>query len=285
MDGARLSRFPHLSWLRFDVERRGDLPPLVVPMRGACHSISLTRCGRHDVRWMTRGRERFWSEQAGAVHFRPADDDDHLFETTTPTAFHSSVLLIPRHHLDGILAEEGVDPVGEPRRILVADDPVLQHCLCRLGGGSTADASLDGAEDEVARRLVLRLAALNGHGPPDWHDDGSLFDRTQLRRIVERIDAHLAASPSVAEFARAFGLSPTHFARKFRRSTGLSLHRFVNRRRLTRALDQLACHDEPLASLAARLGFSSQSHMTRLFSSLTGLTPARYRRFHRPTIG
>lgn len=285
MDGARLSRFPHLAWLRFDVERRGDLPPLVVPMRGACHSISLTRRGRHDVRWMTRGRERFWTEQAGAVHFRPADDDDHLFETTTPTAFHSSVLLIPRHHLDGILAEEGVAPVGEPRRILVADDPVLQHCLCRLGGGSTADASLDGAEDEVARRLVLRLAALNGHGLPDWRDDGSVLDRTQLRRIVERIDAHLAVSPSVAELARAFGLSPTHFARKFRRSTGLSLHRFINRRRLKLALDLLARHDEPLASLAARLGFSSQSHMTRLFSSLTGLTPARYRRFQRPTIG
>jgi AraC-like DNA-binding protein len=285
MDGARLSRYPHLAWLRFGIQRDGTQPRLSVPLVGVCHSISLVRSGRLHVRWMTRGRERSWSEGCGSVHFRPTDDDEHLFETTTPSAFHSTVILLPRNHVDRLLTEEWADPLGGARRILCADDPVLECCLRRLGDAAGTDGSLDGAEDEIARRLVLHLAALHGHCPPDWHDDESVFDRRTLRLIVERIDGHVAIAPSIAEMGVAFGLSPTHFARKFRRSTGVSLHRFINRRRLQAALDRLKGGDEPLASLAARLGFASQSHMTRLFSSLTGMTPARYRRFHRPTIG
>jgi len=41
-------------------------------------------------------------------------------------------------------------------------------------------------------------------------------------------------------------------------------------------------HRRPLASVALDLGFSSQSHFTRLFSSLTGMTPAKYRKQFRP---
>lgn len=43
--------------------------------------------------------------------------------------------------------------------------------------------------------------------------------------------------------------------------------------------------DAPLASVALDLGFSSQSHFTRLFSSLTGMTPAKYRKQVRPVVG
>jgi len=89
---------------------------------------------------------------------------------------------------------------------------------------------------------------------------------------------------SLSDLAVLAGLSPSHFAKKFRQSTGLSLNRFVNRRRIIRSLEALKA-DTSLASIAIDLGFSSQSHFTRLFSSLTGTTPATYRKSVKRTVG
>lgn len=278
MDAAHLSRYPHLSWLSFRAGRSAAAPPLAVEMRGVCHTISLTRRGHHDVRWTTRGRDRHWGEDAGAMHFRPADDADHAFLTSTPTGFESAVFCIPRGHLETSAEAEGMAAPGEWRRLLLADDAVLRWCLERLAAGGP-----DG--DEAARRLVLRLVALGGGGVPDWHDDTSIFERRTLENLVAAIDDRLQVAPSLAEMGLRTGLSPSHFARKFRRSTGLSLERFVNRRRLQAALGRLADPDLPLAHLAHELGFSSHSHFTRLFSGLTGMTPAKYQRQHRRTKG
>jgi AraC-like DNA-binding protein len=65
----------------------------------------------------------------------------------------------------------------------------------------------------------------------------------------------------------------------------LSLERFVNRRRLAHALVVLRNSSTPLSRVALDLGFCSQSHFTRLFSSQTGFTPAKYRRQFRPVVG
>jgi len=285
MDGARLSRFPHLSWLRFAVSGHAGAP-LMVPLRGVSHTISLTLSGEHDIRWTSRGVERAWRERAGVVHFRPVDDDEHVFVTRTPNSFTSAVIVIPRHHLDGILSEEGVAGRHEPRRLLVDDDAVLRQTMVRLASLWTRpDGSTDGAEDEAGRRLVLRIAELCGAPSPDWNDDDGVFDRIVLRRLVEQIDGHLSVGPSLGDLASSVGLSPSHFARKFRHTIGLSLHRFVNRRRLQASKASLQADDAAIATIAARLGFSSQSHFTRLFSALTGMTPARYRRTFRPTVG
>jgi len=81
------------------------------------------------------------------------------------------------------------------------------------------------------------------------------------------------------------GLSPSHFATKFRRSAGLSLQRFINRRRIRRSLELLKTTSESLVSVSLALGFSSQSHFTRLFSEATCMTPAKYQKQFWKTIG
>jgi AraC family transcriptional regulator len=137
----------------------------------------------------------------------------------------------------------------------------------------------------VARALVLRLIELLGGNAPDWHEDSSVFPPAVINRIVEYIDSHMHRHIGLVEIASLVGLSPSHCARKFRRTGGLSLERFVNRRRLIKALDLLRSSSVPLARVALDLGFCSQSHFTRLFSGQTGLTPAKYRRQFRPIVG
>jgi AraC family transcriptional regulator len=86
----------------------------------------------------------------------------------------------------------------------------------------------------------------------------------------------------LGEMGPLVGISPSHFARKFRQSTGLSLHRFVNLRRIQASFPLLRAREIPLAHVAIDLGFASQSHFTRLFSEQTGMTPAKYRKQSKP---
>ncbi|NCX99446.1 MAG: AraC family transcriptional regulator [Planctomycetia bacterium] len=111
------------------------------------------------------------------------------------------------------------------------------------------------------------------------------FSPACANRLVDYIDARLHAHIGLDELATVAGLSPSHCARKFQRTLGLSLGRFVNRRRLAKALDVLRDNSTPLSRVALELGFSSQSHLTRLFSELFGITPARYRRQFKTTVG
>jgi AraC-like DNA-binding protein len=99
-----------------------------------------------------------------------------------------------------------------------------------------------------------------------------------MGHIADYIDAHLHRFVSLDELALLPGLSPSHFAKKFHQSAGLSVQRFVNRRRLQAALPMLETTSTPLSQVSLALGFSSQSHFTRLFGEMTGMTPDRFRK-------
>lgn len=286
MDGALLSRFPHLSWLTVRVDGLDTRKPTVHHAVACCHALYLevTAQQPHDVRWITRGREMRWTSTVGTFHFVPADDEAQTY--VTRAAFCGDVLLLPRRHVHDYLASEHLDHGFDYHHILLQGDDRIQRCMRRVCEAiGRRDAGLDDRAEEAARGLLLRLAELCGAAQPDWRDDTSVFDRRTLGHLVEYVDEHVKLSPSLEDMGLRTGLSPSHFARKFRQTTGLSLHRFVNRRRILRSLDMLKNRSRPLAAVALDVGFSSQSHFTRLFSMLTGMTPAKYRRTFRPTVG
>ena len=102
-----------------------------------------------------------------------------------------------------------------------------------------------------------------------------------LRRVEEHIDAHLDSALNIAELAANVGISVSHFSRSFFRSVGLTPHRYVMRRRLTRAHDLLAQTDLAVAEVALATGFADQSHFCRRFREFTGLPPRSFRMQHR----
>lgn len=285
MGGAIYSPYLHYSWFHFRVEGNADYRPFAFHMQSNAHVVSLTARGQHAVRWISRGRETKWEETSGAVNFTPFDSEQHDFVTAMSPDFVSDVFFIPDGHLRVCLASEGMQPRGVFHHELARSDTVLQLCMRRLAIDAEAHGDNgDVRKDEAARRLVLRLVELNGGGVPDWNHDGSTFSEKIMQHLVDYIDAHLLICPSLSELAIRVGLSPSHFAKKFRQSTGLSLCRFVNRRRVSRSLDILKVSRESLASVALDLGFSSQSHFTRLFSDLTGMTPAKYQKQFKRTV-
>jgi transcriptional regulator GlxA family with amidase domain len=98
-----------------------------------------------------------------------------------------------------------------------------------------------------------------------------------FRRVREYILAHLTDDVSNVVLAGFVGLSPSHFSRAFKQSAGLSPHRFVLERRIERVKHLLAETELPLAQIAVTAGFGDQSHCSRWFRELVGMTPSRFR--------
>ena len=98
-----------------------------------------------------------------------------------------------------------------------------------------------------------------------------------LRRVRDYVLEHLADNISVEALAAIVGLSRFHFARAFKQSEGVTPHRFLLQCRVRRAQELLAGTELPLAQIALAAGFSDQSHCSRRFRELVGLTPSKYR--------
>jgi AraC family transcriptional regulator len=98
------------------------------------------------------------------------------------------------------------------------------------------------------------------------------------RAAIEYIEGHLDAGPTPEQMATVVLLSPYHFARQFKRATGLPPHRYVIARRIERAklLLQGGGGLTP-GQVAARAGFADQSQFSRHFKQLVGVTPGRFR--------
>jgi AraC family transcriptional regulator len=99
-----------------------------------------------------------------------------------------------------------------------------------------------------------------------------------LRRVQEYVEAYLERDLAIEDLAIVAGLSPYHFARAFKRSTGFGPYRYVLRRRTERAKQLLLAGKCPLSDVAHACGFGSQSHFSARFREVTGLTPRQFSR-------
>lgn len=103
----------------------------------------------------------------------------------------------------------------------------------------------------------------------------------QQKRATEFLVAHVSDAFSIVELASACDLSRSYFIKAFKESFGLTPHRWLTEYRVTRAKELLLL-DMPIAEIAIACGFADQSHLTRVFSEIAGLSPGRFRRRDTP---
>ena len=279
MDGSHLSLFPSQSWFGFTHTIGKSPVPTELHLRQVNHLAVLILSGASSNRWIHSGQETRCNAASGMVGFFSADNEEQAMVSRTDTGAKAFILAIPPAHLQSIAASEGLTPSSELQARPFFHDATIRDLLARLVTDTSGGSITCGLDAEIAARaLVLRLVEITQGEPPDWHADSSIFDSRTMGHITDSIDSHLHHYVPLADLALLCKMSPSHFAKKFRSSAGLSLQRFVNRRRLQAAMPLLQTGSTPLSQIALDLGFSSQSHFTRLFSSLTGFTPASYRR-------
>lgn len=99
----------------------------------------------------------------------------------------------------------------------------------------------------------------------------------QLRKVQDYIAAHLAEPLTLETLARLVELSPFHFARVFKQTTGVSPRQFVTRERITRAQLLIRETSRSLIEIALEVGYVSPSHFAQVFRRIAGVTPTRFR--------
>ncbi len=100
----------------------------------------------------------------------------------------------------------------------------------------------------------------------------------QVRRAKEILSVHLDGGISLQEVARECHLSMSHFSRQFHRTTGLPPHKWLLTRRIEVAKENLGDRRMSLSDVAAACGFADQSHLTRVFTRMVGVSPGAWRR-------
>jgi AraC family transcriptional regulator len=100
----------------------------------------------------------------------------------------------------------------------------------------------------------------------------------QVRRAKEILCANLDGRVPLQEVARECRLSVSHFSRAFRRSMGAAPHNWLLTRRVEAAKEKLRDDRLSLLDVALVCGFADQSHLTRVFTRIVGVSPGAWRR-------
>lgn len=118
------------------------------------------------------------------------------------------------------------------------------------------------------------LAYANSMNPPP-RIPAPARSAAAIQRVQRHINENLNQALSLSELADLAGLSIWRFATVFRQQVGVSPHRYICRLRLARA-QALIRQGMPVASAASEAGFYDQSHLSRHFKNVFGMTPGQY---------
>ena len=135
------------------------------------------------------------------------------------------------------------------------------------------------AQDVMAREVCAALARRYGRvaGRAERGAARAPRDPSAVARMREFLHAHVAARVTLAEVAAAAGMSEFHCIRVFRRATGVPPYAYLDLLRVERAKALLEA-GMAISRVAYAAGFSDQSHLTRRFKRVVGVTPGVYAR-------
>lgn len=157
-------------------------------------------------------------------------------------------------------------------------DPLIREIALALWHELTADGV--GSRlyvESLFATLCVHLIRHHCTSQPKISTASGGLSQTKLRRVIEYINDNLEQNLSLRAIAQTVQMSPYHFARRFKLSTGLTPHQYVLHCRLERAKRLLADTKMAITDIAYRTGFSSPSHLTRVFRQHIATTPKAYR--------
>src|SRR5690242_19277862 len=99
----------------------------------------------------------------------------------------------------------------------------------------------------------------------------------RMLRARDTMDRAFAQPLDVPALARVAHVSPAHFSRQFRVTFGETPHRYLQRRRVERAMELLRETERPVTEVCFDVGFHSQGTFSRIFRDVVGELPSRYR--------
>jgi AraC family transcriptional regulator len=264
-----------LPWEGVLLERHDHGPHSSDTHQHLSHFVSLHLSEPAPVAWRSHGSQGKTVIHSGSIFLvsRGHEDSIHF-----PRAVRRILLNLEPGLLRRALPEnhaardvEFIDQWGVP-------DPQVEYILRALAAdleaGNPAGILFgDSLLSALAAHLCARYAVVSPAIPKPRHG----LPRARLNRVIEYVDANLNREISLAALAETAGMSSHYFSEMFRRSVHLSPHQYVLRRRIDRARGLLSDPAVTVFEAAVRSGFSDQSHFTKIFRRLMGVTPTEYR--------
>jgi AraC family transcriptional regulator len=268
-----------LGWVGLEAARCRATPAFEVNLPPLTHHrILLFARPPEELDMRYEGVKRHVPPCAGSISLMPAGTPALARSSGCKDELH--VFLEP-----GLVGRVAAEAFGlDPARLTVPpldglDLPQLRAAMGAVGaeltaGGAGGPLAAESLANVLAVHLIRHVSAPR---QPARRRDGTL-PRARLRAVVEYIEEHLDASPSLEQMAAVARLSPNYFAWQFKRATGLPPHQYVIARRVERAKLLLQAGTAlSLAELALQAGFSDQSQFSHHFKRLIGVTPGQFR--------
>lgn len=234
-----------------------------------------------DAKERLRGREGYIGSSGIVVLPAGAPSEWHLERRGEVRHLH---LYLDPALVQDIAAGAGLDPDKvELVETLGIRDSQIEHAATallselrseNLGGRIYAES----LANVLAVNLLRRHSSLGRSSMRKLEQErpGGLPEAT-LRRALDYVSDNLAEDLTLAEIAREVYMSPYHFSRMFKLSTGLSPHQYVMHQRVEQAKALLKHTDLPVSVVAQEVGFASPSHFAQQFRRFVGVSPRSFR--------
>jgi AraC-like DNA-binding protein len=260
-------RFP--PWEALDGSRAAAAGSVAIGYNGQKNVILKAASGRLLSRDLPRGSIRFNGPEP--LHWLRATAPSEVLEVTASPALRRA-----------IAAELGASENCDLGDVHGWEDKLAWAILARFRLGLRGGPPLTDLErDELVRRLYTHVYQLHFGGRASRETSIRRgLDARRMRRVTDHIEANLSEELSIAGLADAAAFSPFHFARCFRRVTGLAPHQFVTARRIERARALLLETGESVEAVAFAVGFTNLRHFRRLFQAQIGVLPFAFRAAH-----
>jgi AraC family transcriptional regulator len=195
---------------------------------------------------------------------------------------HVLFFYLPRGALNAIADDADAPQIGDLNHKPVGIDDAT---VCSLGRAmlpalSCSDQAHQLFVDHVLLALGVHVAQTYGGMRPLSRPVRGGLAPWQVRRAKEILSANLDGRMPLKEVAKECGLSVSHFSHAFRRTTGAAPHHWLMTCRVEAAKEKLRDGRLSLLDVALACGFSDQSHLTRVFTGMVGLSPGAWRRAH-----
>src|SRR6476646_439666 len=254
--------------------KHGALHDVVEPM--ADHVVMTYPTGVQRLERRNGRSAAIGTARAGVVTIIPAGSSARW---DIPGPVNVVQLYLPHRTLERVAGEADASTPGDLLERTGHPDPITSRLLLSASDALEGSAALDALfRHQLTDLLATRLLAAHAGTTDAFEPTLGGLSPTALRRAIERLRSDSDADVSLAALASDAGLSRFHFCRAFKDSTGLSPHAWLRQHRHEQAINMLRDTDESIVSIAATLGYSSQTAFAAAFRKLTGETPSGWRR-------
>jgi AraC family transcriptional regulator len=159
------------------------------------------------------------------------------------------------------------------------DDPVIQQLALALKLEiQTGCMSGQLYGELLGTALAARLAANYAVSKPALGFKANGLPQSQLEQVIDYIKANLSQDLSILDLATLTGMSESHFSRSFKQSMGIAPYQYLMQQRVERAKQLLEKGSIAISTIALDCGFANQTHLTKVFRQMTGMTPKAYQK-------